>query len=365
LPGRALAELSQETQRYLWPFDATGTKLTGMTVPSSASAAEGVTSSPLGVLGFSPDQEALYRLLLRRPEATLQELSELARRPVEEVGALLTGLADAGVVDLRGETVAARPPHHALAQLIGEENRRLETRGDQLQAVRRLLPEFTAEHLASSTPKGVELTMEIVEGADIIRLARSLTATTTGDLLWLRPDPWNITLGPALTEWVKGVVTSGRRSRAIYPARVFEEAPGVIRERAQAGEHVRILAEVPCRLAIMGNAAIVEENLEEPNSRRVVIRQESIVRALTVLFESLWEKAMAVPGLDAHEPRDRAGDRGLLLGQLAAGAKDEQIARALGMSLRTVRRRVAEVTDELGAQSRFQAGVEAVRRGWI
>jgi DNA-binding NarL/FixJ family response regulator len=35
------------------------------------------------------------------------------------------------------------------------------------------------------------------------------------------------------------------------------------------------------------------------------------------------------------------------------------------MSLRTVRRRVAELIEELGAQSRFQAGVEAVRRGWI
>ena len=45
--------------------------------------------------------------------------------------------------------------------------------------------------------------------------------------------------------------------------------------------------------------------------------------------------------------------------------KDEQIARELGLSLRTVRRRVAEVLDELGATSRFQAGVEAVRRGWV
>ena len=45
--------------------------------------------------------------------------------------------------------------------------------------------------------------------------------------------------------------------------------------------------------------------------------------------------------------------------------KDEQIARALGMSVRTVRRRVADLMDELGADSRFQAGVEAVRRGWI
>ena len=43
----------------------------------------------------------------------------------------------------------------------------------------------------------------------------------------------------------------------------------------------------------------------------------------------------------------------------------EQISRALGISLRTVRRRVAEITDDLGADSRFQAGVEAVRRGWL
>jgi DNA-binding NarL/FixJ family response regulator len=35
------------------------------------------------------------------------------------------------------------------------------------------------------------------------------------------------------------------------------------------------------------------------------------------------------------------------------------------MSLRTVRRRVAEVMAELGADSRFQAGVEATRRGWL
>jgi DNA-binding NarL/FixJ family response regulator len=57
--------------------------------------------------------------------------------------------------------------------------------------------------------------------------------------------------------------------------------------------------------------------------------------------------------------------RGNLLRQLAAGAKDEQIARTLGLSLRTVRRRVAGLLIELGVDTRFQAGVEAVRRGWL
>ena len=51
--------------------------------------------------------------------------------------------------------------------------------------------------------------------------------------------------------------------------------------------------------------------------------------------------------------------------QLAAGAKDEQIARTMGLSLRTIRRRIADLMIELGADTRFQAGAEAVRRGWL
>ena len=50
---------------------------------------------------------------------------------------------------------------------------------------------------------------------------------------------------------------------------------------------------------------------------------------------------------------------------LAGGAKDEQISRTLGISLRTVRRRIASLMAELGVDSRFQAGMEAVRRGWL
>ena len=83
------------------------------------------------------------------------------------------------------------------------------------------------------------------------------------------------------------------------------------------------------------------------------------------MFEGLWEKAMPVPGLDSHRESQGASAQRLLLTQLAGGAKDEQIARALDLSVRTVRRRVADLMDELGANSRFHAGVEAVRRGWL
>ena len=82
-----------------------------------------------------------------------------------------------------------------------------------------------------------------------------MAASSAGDLLWLRPDQWKLSTGPVVDDWVRDMVASGRRSRAIYPARVLEEMPEAIRRRADAGEHVRILAEVPCRLAITGTAA--------------------------------------------------------------------------------------------------------------
>ena len=49
----------------------------------------------------------------------------------------------------------------------------------------------------------------------------------------------------------------------------------------------------------------------------------------------------------------------------AQGLSDEGIARHLGLSVRTVRARFADAMAELGAQSRFHAGVEAARRGWL
>ena len=42
---------------------------------------------------------------------------------------------------------------------------------------------------------------------------------------------------------------------------------------------------------------------------------------------------------------------------------DKAIARQLGVSERTAHRRVTSLLSRLGAESRFQAGVQAVRNG--
>lgn len=49
---------------------------------------------------------------------------------------------------------------------------------------------------------------------------------------------------------------------------------------------------------------------------------------------------------------------------MAGGIKDRAIARALGVTERTVGRRIQELMTQLEATTRFQAGPQAARRGW-
>ncbi|WP_228980587.1 LuxR family transcriptional regulator [Streptomyces sp. DH12] len=54
-----------------------------------------------------------------------------------------------------------------------------------------------------------------------------------------------------------------------------------------------------------------------------------------------------------------------LLRLLAAGLKDEAIARRLGVHVHTARRRISRLLEALDARTRFQAGARATARGWL
>lgn len=327
-----------------------------------------VSISPMAVLGFDAAEEDLYRVVLRNSPVTFDVLSGLVGVTVPELADRIGRFAEAGLVQVSADTVVASAPERALARLIDDEGQRLRSVQDQLDALQRMLPALTAEHMVARLPRGTAVSVESVRQSDVVDVIRSLTARSTGDLLWIRPDQWRVPAGASIDEWVRELLRAGRRSRVIYPARVLEEAPDMVRRRAALGEHVRVLAEVPGRMAVMGSAAaLIPNRFDLPDDQLLIIRQPSLVTALAALFEGLWERALTVPGLEVADDdgAPRASDRRLLLDQLARGAKDEQIARTLGLSLRTVRRRVADLLDELEASSRFQAGVEAVRRGWI
>jgi hypothetical protein len=203
---------------------------------------------------------------------------------------------------------------------------------------------------------------ELSSGGNALELLTSMIEQSRGDLLFLRPDAWLMPRESAISQVVARTVASGRRSRAVYPLRVLHESPEVLQTRTDAGEEVRLIDDLPTRLMIIGvTHAIVPEPLGFSDSPRLLVRQGALVSALTLLFEQYWEKAMPVSDLSGPSSNERT----FLLRQLLSGAKDEQIARTMGLSLRTVRRRIADLMIALGADTRFQAGAEAVRRGWL
>src|SRR5262249_29862482 len=104
----------------------------------------------------------------------------------------------------------------------------------------------------------------------------------------------------------------------------------------------------------------------DPNAGVLAIEGEPLVRCFVAMFESFWLQATD------HRAPAPVDDGDLLLStqerdvlrMLATGLKDEQIARRLGVSLRTVSRIVGDLMRRLEADSRFQAGVRAATLGW-
>jgi DNA-binding NarL/FixJ family response regulator len=93
----------------------------------------------------------------------------------------------------------------------------------------------------------------------------------------------------------------------------------------------------------------------------VVIRSASILAMLRMLFEMVWAVAQPV-GVRAPDGSMTREDREIVM-MLAAGVKDQAIARQLGMSRRTFERRIKKLLSVLGARTRFEAGMRAAHVG--
>lgn len=97
-----------------------------------------------------------------------------------------------------------------------------------------------------------------------------------------------------------------------------------------------------------------------------MVTDPTLVGFLCRTFESTWQSATPFEDEEGRTVPQGATDVQLAVMRLmAAGLKDEVIARRLGMSTRTCRRHISTLMEELGATSRFQAGLEVGRQGLI
>jgi DNA-binding CsgD family transcriptional regulator len=133
------------------------------------------------------------------------------------------------------------------------------------------------------------------------------------------------------------------------------------------GGEIRATPTLPLRLLIIDSEiAVMPLDPESHEAGAVVHRSPAVVALSLALFDAYWSKATNVfteQERDSETPLTPHEAEVLRL--LAGGAKDEQVARLLGISLRTARRITANLAERADASSRFELGVAAAKRGWV
>lgn len=239
-------------------------------------------------------------------------------------------------------------------------------------------PRPSGEPVAPSCQRHTERMAQVIElRGDVEFWARvgPLAESDVGEWVHIAHD---LDTWPGAREAARRQMRLGKvhRARKLYSPAVLadERDRDVLREMAASGFRIRIAtAPLPQGTVIIDRRTMI---LTDPGSNPgssargaqqprtyTMSASPALIGGTYALFEAAWESAAELSTfLDPQRPRMDAGTSKVLRA-LVSGATDEVAARELGMSLRTYRRRVAELLVSLDAASRFQAGVRAGELG--
>ncbi|MEY9871484.1 sugar-specific transcriptional regulator TrmB/DNA-binding CsgD family transcriptional regulator [Streptacidiphilus sp. MAP12-33] len=323
-------------------------------------------------VGLDEYTEEAYRRLVAHSPATLAELAALLggtgeprlRRALDTLVASELAFVEAG----RPGRYHAADPRTGLGTLIHAKRLALERTAAAVE-------DYAAEYHERMLRSDPLRLAEIVEGpAAIAARVTELLAGAKQEVLAFDVPPY-VTPDATAARDERQLLARGVRVRAVYASEVLAipERAELLRELVLAGERSRVLPRVPLKLVVVdaSNAVIpLSASSEGTRSLAAIVHRSRLCDALVELFEMSWLQATPVfsaEGGDALPDThpDLTEAEHTLLHLLHAGLKDEAIARQLGISERTLRRRVTDLLARLGATSRFQAGAQAIRRGWL
>jgi DNA-binding CsgD family transcriptional regulator len=313
---------------------------------------------PLQALGLSAAAEALLLDLLQRPDMTQAELAmqhEHLDTSLEELSAL-------GLVERNGDTLVIRPPRLAMESLAERHTQQAQLARDTAETLGELwkaaagkqdylevLPTYAASQaVLNSVQKEAQ---------------QQVRAMTMGNLAARELR---------IVDGMFEALERGVKYDVIYGAHVLQDANALHMVQAciDAGETARVFPHVPLNITIVDDRwALVgaRSDVPGPAFAAVVVHDSPLLAGMARIFEALWR--MAVPITGGTELNDVTAGPSLeekrLLTYLSAGLTDESIAREFGVSERTIARRIGRLQEALGAQTRFQLGVQASRQGWL
>jgi sugar-specific transcriptional regulator TrmB/DNA-binding CsgD family transcriptional regulator len=320
----------------------------------------------LGVLGLSPDEEAVYRLLVGRATATASELATASGLPESAVDRALGRLVERGLATRLDERFAAAPPAVALGSLISE-------RRAGLQAAELALVALAEEHRAAAAGRTIDEVIEVVTGVEAIRHRfLQVLQAARGQVRTFVTAPF-VAVPPGENPAEDAAVARGVRFRAVVDKHALAQ-PGAVAETVSSlrnGVEVRVVESLAIKLVLAdADLALVPLTVSagaEPGA--VLLHRSGLLGALDALFENVWRDAypLRLSGEDTLAEAPAEGVTGLdrkILALLLSGLTDQAVAAQLDLSLRTLQRRLRHLMDLAGAESRMQLGWHAARNGW-
>lgn len=203
----------------------------------------------------------------------------------------------------------------------------------------------------------------VARAGHLFASARSEFVCAARDLkTWAQPQA-----RAAIRHRMHGGDASGLTARKLYSPVVLadEDARAHLRALQGNGALVRISGSpLPHETIVIDQRVMILAGRESPAGREyTVTTSQTLVDGVYSLFRAIWDSSL---DLDTYLRTDVPyldGDGRMIFEALGAGLTDEAAAKQLGVSLRTYRRRVAELMARLDAGSRFQAGLRAGELG--
>lgn len=298
--------------------------------------------------GLSMEAEQVYRALLDgRPITPGAELAEL-----ERFGLIRAGASGVEVCPPRAALSAFAAQHEAAAirareaaEVLGAAYSLRTGRDADFVEVLRSRDEVIATFEA----------MQTQAGADIVALDPGSYMSPKAEVSTVQP----------------GSMARGIAYRVVYDSSVLhDDGFAQVQSSIALGEQARVFPGLPLKLVIADSnrALIAVPNSDAGDVLALLIHPSMLLSALIELFASFWRMAVPVRAGgpdDAEAAREPTVATRRLLALLSGGLTDEAIARELGISERTVLRRISRLQEQLGARTRFQLGAQASRQGWL